>query len=233
MNQHFSNRLLNQIKNKPFVTYGILIVTIFMYLLMTMNGGSQNIDVLLQFGAKFNFSIIVFNEWWRLITPIFLHIGLAHLVFNMLIVYFLGSQLEMVFGHGKYLILYMFSGIMGNLFSFAFNSSISAGASTAIFGLFISTIVLSKIYPNRFQLQAIARQYGVLIGLNIIFGLFSTGVDNMGHIGGLVGGYLISYVILESYNHRLNDRIKYAIIYVIIALIMIFWGYNQIMYIGF
>ena len=233
MNQIFSSRLLNQMKSKPFITYGILIVTIIIFLLMTISGGTQNIDVLIGYGAKYNFSIIVFNEWWRLITPIFLHIGLTHLVFNMLIVYFLGAQLEILFGHSKYLILYMFSGIMGNLFSFAFNRSISAGASTAIFGLFISTIVLSKLYPNRFQLQAIAKQYGLLIGLNIIFGLFSTGVDNMGHIGGLVGGYLITYVISKSYNHQLKDRIKYASVYIIIALILVYWGYNQIMYIGF
>lgn len=229
-----NNYSMNHIRQKPFITYAIIFITVLMFLLMTISGGSENISVLIQYGAKFNFSIIVFNEWWRLITPIFLHIGLMHIVFNLIIVYYLGSQLEMLFGHTKYLILYLLSGVMGNIFSFAFNASISAGASTAIFGLFISTIALSKLYPNRIQIQAVARQYGLLIGLNILFGLFSSGIDNMGHIGGLVGGYLATHMISKSkWNHPTKQRIIYSLFYIGVASILIFWGYNQIMYIGF
>lgn len=231
MNKNFS---LNQYRNKPFVTYGIIAVSILLFVMMTISGGSQNINVLFNYGAKVNFAIILFNQWWRLITPIFLHIGFAHLAFNLIIVYYLGSQLEMLFGHGKYAILYLLSGIMGNIFSFAFNASVSAGASTAIFGLFVSTIVLSKLYPHQIQFQAIARQYGLLIGMNIIFGLLSSGVDNMGHIGGLIGGYFVTYMISKpNYHHSSKDRLKYGLFYVGIALIFIAWGYNGLFYIGF
>lgn len=232
MNNNFSKTTWS---NKPFITYSIIVVTLLMYLLMTISGGSESIPVLIRYGAKFNFAIIFFNEWWRLITPIFLHIGLAHLIFNLVIVYYLGSQLEMLFGHGKYLILYLLSGIMGNIFSFAFNESISAGASTSIFGLFISMIALNKIYPNSFQLEAMARQYGLLIAINILFGILSTGVDNMGHIGGLVGGYLVTHMIITNHptSHSSRTRLRYSLIYLGIVLVLVFWGYKQIMYIGF
>src|SRR5699024_3526907 len=103
---------------------------------------------LIYFGAKSNPAIVA-GEWWRLITPMFLHIGFTHILFNGLIVYFLGSQLEMIIGHFRYFLLYLLSGILGNAASFAFNFSISAGASTAVFGLFASTIVLGKLYPNQ------------------------------------------------------------------------------------
>src|SRR5699024_11863450 len=118
---------------------------------------------------------------------------LTHLIFNGLIVYFLGAQLEMLIGHFRYFLLYLFSGIMGNAASFALNFSISAGASTAIFGLFAATIVLAKLYPHQASIQQLSRNYLVLIILNVVFGLFSTGIDNAGHIGGFVGGYLIMY----------------------------------------
>ncbi|EKU94048.1 Rhomboid protease gluP [Alloiococcus otitis] len=225
------NRKLASIQNKPYVTYAIIIITVIVYIMMTLSGGSQNTEVLIQYGAKFNFAIIYFNQWWRLITPMFLHIGLAHILFNLLIVYYLGSNLEYFFGHFKYALLYLLGGIMGNIFSFAFNISISAGASTAIFGLFMSTIALSRIYPNRIQIQNIASQYGLLIGLNIFIGILSTGIDNMGHLGGLVGGYLATYMITKTHNP--GSQLKYTLIYIAIALLGIFWGYNEIFYINF
>ena len=68
-------------RRMPFVTYGILAVTILMYLLMSFNGGSQNPYTLIIFGAKVN-ELIVVGDWWRLLTPMFLHIGFTHLLFN-------------------------------------------------------------------------------------------------------------------------------------------------------
>ena len=143
MNQK-SRRNIQKLQRTPFVTYGLLALTIIMFLLMTVNGVSQNILTLIYFGAKSNPAIVA-GEWWRLITPMFLHIGFTHILFNGLIVYFLGSQLEMIIGHFRYFLLYLLSGILGNAASFAFNFSISAGASTAVFGLFASTIVLGKL----------------------------------------------------------------------------------------
>lgn len=232
MQRHYSSRQFSQ---KPIVTYGIIGITLVTFGLQVFFGGSENIESLIIMGAKFNELIIYNNEWWRLITPIFLHIGVPHLLFNMLVVYFLGQQIEFIFGHVRFTLLYLFSGLMGNAFSFAFNTSLSAGASTAIFGLFVSTIVLSKLFPHVRELGMLARQYGMLIFLNIVFSFMSGGVDNMGHIGGLVGGYLISYAISVKHtdHNPLHNRFTNIGIYCIILGILIFIGYNQLLYINF
>lgn len=210
----------------PVVTYGVLTITILMYLLMTLNGGSQNPFTLVAFGAKVN-ELIVLGDWWRLITPIFLHIGLTHILFNGLVVYFLGAQLEMLIGHFRYFLLYMLSGIMGNAASFALNNSISAGASTSIFGLFAATIVLGKLYPYQASIQRLSRNYLVLIILNVVLGLFNSGIDNAGHIGGLVGGYLVMYAISSPnvWNNPKKKRIKYGAIALGVLIILIVIGF--------
>lgn len=210
----------------PFITYGILFITILMYLLMSLNGGSQNTFTLVVFGAKMN-EFIVAGQWWRLITPMFLHIGFTHLLFNGLVVYFLGSQLEILIGHFRYFLLYLLSGILGNAASFAFNFSISAGASTAIFGLFAATIVLGKLYPNRPSIQQLSRNYLVLIILNVVFSLFNQGVDNAGHFGGLAGGYLIMYALSSPnvWNNPKKQRIKYGLIYAGLLIVLLVIGF--------
>lgn len=210
----------------PVVTYGLLTITILIYALMSLSGGSQNPLTLVLFGAKVN-ELIVLGDWWRLITPMFLHIGFTHLLFNGLIVYFLGSQLEMIIGHLRYFLLYILSGILGNVASFALNNSISAGASTAIFGLFAATIVLGKLYPYQASIQQLSRNYLVLIILNVVFGLFSPTIDNAGHIGGLVGGYLIMYALSSPNvsNNPKNQRIKYGGLFLVILIILIIIGF--------
>ena len=225
MNQK-SRRNIQKLQRTPFVTYGLLALTIIMFLLMTVNGGSQNIITLIYFGAKSNPAIVA-GECWRLITPMFLHIGFTQILFNGLIVYFLGSQLEMIIGHFRYFLLYLLSGILGNAASFAFNFSISAGASTAVFGLFASTIVLGKLYPNQRGIQQLSRNYIALIVINILFGLFNPTIDNAGHIGGLIGGYLIMYALSAPNvrNHPKKQRLKYMILFIIILLLLIAVGY--------
>ncbi len=204
-----------ELKRGPFITYGILTVTSIMFLILTFSGGSEDISTLIQYGAKVN-EFIYLGEWWRLISPIFLHIGLAHFAYNSLIVYFLGMELERLIGPLRFFLLYLGSGILGNLASFALNNSVSAGASTAIFGMFASTIVLGKLYPYHSGIQRLSRNYVTLIALNVIFGLFSSSIDNAGHIGGLVGGYLLMYGL--SSRNALNNPKKQRLIYVLVYL---------------
>lgn len=217
------------LKRKSFVTYGILGITVIMYLVMSLNGGSENIYTLIDYGAKVN-ELIYLGEWWRLINPIFLHIGFAHFAFNSLIIYFLGSELEGLIGHFRFFLLYLTSGILGNLASFAINDSISAGASTAIFGMFASTIVLGKLYPYHSGIQRLSSNYITLIILNVVFGLFSSNIDNAGHIGGLLAGYLMMYTISSknALNNPRKRRILYGLAYLAIFVLLYFIGYRRI-----
>lgn len=216
-------------KSTTYVTYNILAITSLMFLILTFNGGSENIYTLIQYGAKVN-EFIYLGEWWRLINPIFLHIGLAHFAFNSLIIYFLGAELERIIGHFRFFLLYFASGILGNLASFAMNNSVSAGASTSIFGLFASTIVLGKLYPYHSGIQRLSRNYITLIVLNVFFGLLSSSIDNSGHLGGLVGGYLVMYAISSpnALNNPKKKRFFYGLLYLVIFVLLYLFGYSRV-----
>lgn len=211
---------------QPLLTYAFLSAQILLFILMTFNGGSTNTNTLIEYGAKFN-PFIVSGQWWRLIMPMFLHIGWMHLLINSVVLYFLGIQLENYFGHLRFGLIYLLSGFAGNVASFAFNSSISAGASTAIFGLFGASLVLGKIYPYNPVVQQMARNFVVLIGINLVFGFLDSSIDLSGHIGGLVGGYLISTAISvkDTSSRLLKKRLLFAVIFLTLIVLLIALGY--------
>lgn len=192
-------RVYNQSAYKPYMTYIFLglNIAVYVYMLLRYNT-TTNSMVLLEVGANFTPAVILANEWWRLITAAFIHIGFQHLLMNCLTLYFLGMELELAHGHLKFAIIYLLSAIGGNLFSFAFNINISAGASTAIFGMFASYLVLSYMHPESQLLKLRANTFTILLVLNFLNGLFSTGVDNWGHFGGAVFGAIITYGIARS-----------------------------------
>lgn len=182
-----------QIK-RPVVTISLIVINIVVYLMMTLAGGTTNPEVLIAFGAKVN-QYILLGQWWRLITPVFIHIGLTHIVVNMVTLYFIGMQIEYLFGPGRYLLIYLISGLCGNIASFAFNpDSLSAGASTALFGLFGAYLMLGEHFRENVYIRLMARQFLVLVIFNIGFGFFGN-IDLAGHLGGLFGGFLVAYVV--------------------------------------
>ncbi|WP_317912216.1 rhomboid family intramembrane serine protease [Carnobacterium maltaromaticum] len=189
---------LKRFSNKPFMTYTFLTIQIVLFLMMTLFfGGSENTYTLILFGAKFN-PLIVMGDWWRLITPMFLHIGWLHLAVNSVCVYYIGTHLEKIMGHWRFALIYLLSGVAGNVASFAFSDSVSAGASTSIFGLFATTLMLAETFKGNAYYREIAKTFGILIVFNFITGFLSIGdgnVDNAGHAGGLVGGFLIATAI--------------------------------------
>lgn len=173
---------------KPFFTYGLIAVNTVIYALALLNGGTDNIDTLLRFGAKSN-GLIVDGEWWRLITPLFLHLSHWHFLFNTLALYFLGTAVERIFGNWRFLAVYLLAGVSGSVASFAFTDNLSAGASGAIFGCFGALLVFGQFYPKLF-FRTMGRDILFFLGLNLALGFMIPNVDNYGHIGGLVGGYL-------------------------------------------
>jgi rhomboid protease GluP len=139
--------------------------------------------------------LIVGGQFWRLITPMFLHGSLLHIGFNMYALFALGPGLESYYGHGRYLALYLLSGFAGNVISFLFSGNPSLGASTAIFGLIGAEAVF--LYRNRRILGSMAqRALGnvvFIIVINLMFGAATPGIDNWGHMGGLLGGTFFAW----------------------------------------
>lgn len=218
---------LKRFFRKPVITYTFLALQILFFILMTFDGGSTNTFILLEYGAKFN-PLLVAGQWWRLITPIFLHIGWVHLLMNSVILYYLGIQLESLLGHWRFALIYLLSGIAGNAASFAFSpASVSAGASTSLFGLFGATLFLGKTYTSNPAIQHMAQNFGMLIVLNLVFGLFSSSVDLAGHVGGLAGGYLMATAIsVQNPLPRWRaKRIRFGLMYAGMLVILLVIGY--------
>lgn len=207
---------------KPYITYTLLGIQIIVFLAMTLMGGSQNSGILVLFGAKFN-PLIAMGQYYRLITPIFIHIGIIHLLINSLTLYYLGAMVENLLGHWKFLLLYLTAGIMGNLFSYQFSENISAGASTALFGLFAVFLALRNLYPSNRVIQSIGSQYMSLIVINLVFGIFGSGIDIWGHVGGIVGGFLMTMTLMpgEGNEKRVTQRVSSAAAFIIIAAFII------------
>ncbi len=178
---------------KPFFTYVFIVIQIIIFLVLELQGGSTNTSTLIKFGAKFN-PYIYEGEWWRFITPIFLHIGFLHLAMNSLALYFLGPAVERIFGNARFLFIYLFAGVSGVIASFIFSPNISAGASGAIFGCFGALLYFALIYPKLFFRTMGSSVITVLI-FNLIFGFTVSIVDNAGHLGGLAGGFLAAGIM--------------------------------------
>lgn len=178
---------------KPVFTYIFIVLQVAVFLLMEWSGGSTNPDVLIRYGAKFN-PLIQAGEWWRFFTPIFLHIGFLHLLMNTLALYYLGTAVERLYGSWRFFCIYMIAGFFGTLGSFLFTSSLSAGASGAIFGLFGALLYFGTVYRHLF-FQTIGMNIIGLVIINLLFGILVPGIDNAGHIGGLIGGYLAAGIV--------------------------------------
>lgn len=178
------------------VTYVILGLTVFLYCLQLLSAkfSSGGYDWPMLLGAKIN-TLILSGQLWRLITPVLLHGSLLHIGFNMYALYVFGPGLERFYGHKRFIVLYLIGAYTGNVLSFLLSSGTSIGASTAIFGLIAAESVF--IYRNRMLYGDRARgmlvNMAVIVVINLTLGL-QPGIDNWGHLGGLIGGFIFAWV---------------------------------------
>ena len=171
----------------PYITYLILLINVIAYIYSHFIGDYSSIVQ----AFAINGPAIRSGEYYRLITGMFLHGGALHIIFNMYALYIIGSQLESFLGKFKYIIIYFLSGISGGLLSMLLSNSnvFSIGASGAIFGLMGALLYFGlqyRVYLGNF----VRSQLVPLIVFNLILGVMSPGIDNFGHIGGLIGGLL-------------------------------------------
>lgn len=234
MKNKFGSRA--QWANKPYVTYLFLLIQTVLFLWMEIAGikvgGSENVLILDRFGAMERSGILMYHEYWRFITPIFLHIGLTHFVINSVTLYFIGQQVEAIYGHVRYFFLYLLAGIAGNVASFAFGNanSISAGASTSLFGLFAAFIVLGRLYKNNPAIKMLVQRYVLFIGMNFVFNIFSSTVDMLGHIGGFLGGILLAIALnvpQKDDEVNVHERIAAGLLFAFLIVLIIFYGFKK------
>lgn len=188
---------LKSFYDKSKVTFGLLTIMVVYFVFMTLNGGSTNSDILLKYGALYPPAVLAYNQYYRFITAIFIHIGFMHILFNGYALYIFGPQIEKLMGPKKYLLFFLLTGIGGNLITFFFSFySLSAGASGSLFGLFGAFLYL--IHRHKDMVTPEGRKSILqLLGLNLVLTIAVPSISITAHFGGLIIGYLLSYIFIK------------------------------------
>lgn len=186
-------------RKKAYVNAAIIAVNVICFLYLERLGSTENMEFMVAHGAMYAPLVLEGGEYFRLLTSIFMHFGIDHIMNNMLILFIMGDNLERALGHVKYLIFYLLCGVGANIASMLINLKdyrlvVSAGASGAIFGVVGG--LLYAVAVNKGHLEDLStRQLVVLIVCTLYFGFTSTGVDNTAHIAGLVMGIVLGILM--------------------------------------
>ncbi|MGI6125579.1 MAG: rhomboid family intramembrane serine protease [Planifilum sp.] len=181
----------------PVVT-SLFLIQAVIFLIMTIMGGTQSVPNLIRFGALEPL-LVSYGEWWRLVVPIFIHIGLFHILFNSFALYLFGPQLEWLFGRIAFLFLYLSSGFVGNLMTYWFmtwagQTGVSAGASGSIYGLmgvYLYLIMRRAIEPE------VSKGLLTMIGISVLMSILDPRINLIAHLGGLFTGFLLTGLLLR------------------------------------
>lgn len=217
---------MTELKRRP-VTFGILIITTFVFMAIQIFrfGDTTSGVTIFEFGGLYGLFLKYDpSQLWRLVTPVFVHIGWQHFLFNIFAIYIVGQLAEQIWGSWRFLLLYILSGIMGNVFTLLLTPDVvAAGASTAIFGVFASIVVVGYFGRSPY-LRQMGQSYQALIVVNLIFNLFMPNVGIVGHLGGLVGGLLAAVclpTVIEKQMFQTWQRLLAGGIYLILVVGMI------------
>jgi rhomboid protease GluP len=216
-------RFARAVLDRPYkLTVILLVANLFVFLLMWQSSGltSQALwefpePVLLAYGAKLNSLINEQHEWWRFVTPMFVHVNLPHVLINMYSLWVVGPYVEKLYGSAKFIVFWVLTGIAGVVASyltvrpalavgpgrFLFKSSdvLSAGASGALFGLvgvlFVFGIKFRRELPEGFK-RAFGTGMLPIIMINLFIGYLGRGfIDNAAHLGGLASGAILALAV--------------------------------------
>jgi len=187
----------------PILCYIIIGINVLMFLLMEIIGnGSTDTLTLIRFGAVSHHLVFTFGQYYRLLTSAFIHIGFTHLLLNMSFLIILGTRTERYFGHVKFAVIYLVSGVFGSLLPALFGSEfwVSAGASGALFGAMgalLAFMVLRKKQVENLRVGSL----GTLVVVNVLAGFAinqmpgGPNVGNLAHISGLAVGLGLGYLL--------------------------------------
>jgi membrane associated rhomboid family serine protease/Tfp pilus assembly protein PilF len=191
------------------VTQTIFAINVIVFVAMAFAGVSitePSGKELVRWGANLS-PYTVGGQWWRLLTCVFVHVGILHIAFNMWCLWDLGQLAESLYGHWTFGAVYLITGIAASVTSAAWHpiGPPSAGASGAIFGIagaLIASFYLGEFSLPRAALTGTLRSVVMFVGYNLFFGAVSHGIDNAAHIGGLVSGLVLGALIARVAPHR-------------------------------
>lgn len=203
----------------PIITYTLIAINIIAFILMILLGRD---GIITAFGNNTHY--VKAGEYYRLFTSMFLHVDIIHIACNMYALYVLGPQLESFYGKTKYLLIYLLSGLIGNLFMIIFEvNSMGVGASGAIFGLFGALLYFG--YHYRVYLGSVIRtQIMPVILINLFIGLITPGISNSAHIGGLIGGLLVSMGAGVPKKSTTSEKVNGVIVTILLIVFLIYMG---------
>lgn len=174
-------------------------INLLIFALESFAGGSQSTAVALRFGAL-TADLVRSGEWWRLFTSMFIHFGSSHLFSNMVTLFLFGNAVERLLGWQRMVIIYLVSGLAGNVLWLILQLrsteyAVSAGASGAIFGL-VGVYVAMALIPEMRRFVSV-RNVIIMLLLNFAYGTSSSGVNLTAHAGGLIAGTILGYILLQ------------------------------------
>ncbi|HEY1022421.1 MAG TPA: rhomboid family intramembrane serine protease [Flavisolibacter sp.] len=211
------------------LTYSIIGINALLFAAMVLTGVhvfEPLISDLLKWGANYK-PLTTGGQWWRLITSTFIHIGIIHLVFNMYALYMAGVYLEPMLGKGRFLTVYLCTGLLASICSTWWHETdaVSAGASGAIFGLYgvFLALLTTKLIPQSVR-KALLQSIGVFVLYNLAYGAGSKATDNAAHLGGFISGLAFGYLYFFSLR-RPNFRPAFAMGLVVMITALLSFSY--------
>ena len=211
---------------RPTVSYTLVGVCVAVYLMQLVVGDQVVADF-----AMRPVSIAFGQDYYRLVSAIFLHGSILHLAFNMYVLFVLGPTLERILGHGRFLLLFLLAGVGGSVASYAFSepTTWSVGASGAIFGLMGALLIAGQ------RLRYDVTMVLVLVVINIVIGfVFSSGIDWRAHLGGLATGAAVAAVMVTPQGKERRPAVEWGgvVVIALVLLAVVVWRTSALLAIG-
>lgn len=188
---------MNYYEKNP-ITSLIILVNVMMAIVIMITGGFNNLINLIEWGALYPPFITRNDEWFRLLTAMFLHGSLLHVFFNMYVLFYLGALLERILGKGIFLLFYLATGLIASFVVYRLGdpSVVTVGASGAIFGIIGALFIMTYLKPYYFN-PYFVRSIRSLTFINVALTFIIPQVSFYGHIGGLLSGFLLYFILVK------------------------------------
>ncbi len=232
-----TDRVMKIYSGNSHLTVVLIAINLLVFIAMVAGGVNffePSADDIIRWGGNLA-SLTTEGEWWRMLSCIFVHIGILHLIFNMYGLYIIGRYLEPMLGKPLFLSAYLFTGVGASLASLWWHRNeilVSAGASGAIFGMFglFLALLLTDLIPKQVR-STMLQSTAVFVGYNLIYGI-KGGVDNSAHIGGLVAGFLSGLIVYQFLLKKEEEKQRsvkpmMTVLFLLLTAVLIWVGINS------